>query len=98
MSKTALLDILPGERRKTLMHQEDGKTYVESRQDVEHIVEAAKIICDQPPGKDFRHVGFVPDAVLNAAFAEGWFHDKAKWKRWLNDPANRDFRTHGGAL
>lgn len=98
MSKAALLDFLPDERRKLIYHEQDGKTFVESRQDVSHIIAAAKIISDVPPGKDFRHAAFVPKSVLDQAFNEGWFHDKAAWKRWANDPANAEFRTWKGRL
>lgn len=98
MSKSALLEITPDSRRKLVYHEEDGKTFVETRQDVSGIIAAAKIIADQPPGKDFRHAAFVPDAVLNRAFNEGWFHDPQAWKRWANDPANECYRTWKGRL
>jgi hypothetical protein len=96
MSKSGLLDRI--DRRVTILHEEDGKQFIESRQDVTHIVAAAKIMADEPPGKDFKHVAFVPDAVLNEAFNAGWFHDPKAWKRWLNDPDNRDYRTGGGRI
>jgi len=98
MSKARLLDILPGSRRKTILHEEDGKQWIESRQDVEHIVEAAKIIAEEAPGKDFRHAAYIPESELNRAFTEGWFHDPAAWKRWANDPANREYRTWKGRM
>lgn len=94
----ALLDADEGSRRLTIYHEVGDKKFIESRQDVTHIVEAAKILAEQPPGKDFRHVGFIPETVLNQAFTEGWFGDKAKWKAWFNDPANSDFRTWKGRL
>lgn len=98
MSKSALLDLAPDSRRKLIYHEEDGKTFVETRQDVSGIIAAAKILADEPPGKDFRHAAFVPDAVLNQAFNEGWFHDPQAWKRWANDPANECYRTWKGRL
>lgn len=98
MSKSALLDMVPDARRKTIYHEEDGRNYIETRQDVASIIKAASIIADEPPGKDFRHIGFIPDAVLNEAFVGGWFHDKAAWKRWLNDPANAAYRTWKGRV
>lgn len=98
MAKSGLLDRIDSSNRVTIHHEEDGKHFVESRQDVTHILAAAKIIADQPPGKDFRHVAFVPETVLNASFTEGWFDDPKAWKRWLNDPDNRDFRTGGGRV
>lgn len=96
MSKSALLDFFG--TRQTIHHEEDGKTYLESRQEVSHIVEAAKIMADEKPGRDFRHAAFVPETVINQAFQEGWFHDKAKWKRWLNDPVNDCYRTWKGRV
>lgn len=98
MGKSALLEAIGDSRRITVYHEEDGKKYVESRQDVEPIIEAAKIIADQPPGKDFRHAAFIPETVLNQAMLEGWFHDPKAWKRWANDPANAAYRTWKGRL
>lgn len=98
MSKAALLDILPDARRKTIFHEEDGKTYVESRQEVSHIVQAARILADEVPDKDFRHAAYIPDAVWNKAVVEGWLHDPQAWKRWANDPANDCYRTWKGRL
>lgn len=93
MSKSALLgvyaDLAP---RKVIYHQQDGKTFVETRQECSAIVESAKHIVEtERPGADFKFVCHVPDAVLNQAFTEGWFHDKAAWKRWVADPDNRAF-------
>lgn len=98
MSKKALLDALPDARRKTILHEQDGRAWIESRQDVTHIIAAAKIVADEAPGRDFRHAAFIPESELNRAFTEGWFHDPKAWKRWANDPANRDYRTWKGHL
>lgn len=96
--KSALLDFLPAERRKTVFHKEDGKIHIETRQDVSHIVEAAKIMADETPGKDFRHAAFIPEEVINQAFSQGWFHDPKAWKKWANDPQNECYRTWKGRL
>lgn len=85
MAKRGLLDIVPEARRKTLAHLEDGVWRVESRQDCEHIVKAAKILADEPPGKDFRHVGFIPEADMNRMFVEGSFHDPKAIEKFLKD-------------
>jgi len=98
MAKKQILNAIPEARRVTIMHEQDGKHFVETKQDCAHIIEAAKILADEPPGKDFRHAAFIPEEVLNQAFLEGWFHDKAKWKAWANDPANEGFRTWKGRL
>ena len=84
--------------RVTILHDEDGKHLIESRQDVEHIVKAAKIIADETPGKDFRHAAYIPETEMNRAFLEGWFHDPKAWKKWANDPANSCYRTWAGRL
>lgn len=98
MSKSALLDLVPEARRKLVWHEEGGRHFFETRQDVEPIVAAARIVADAPPGQDFRHAAYIPDVVLEQAFREGWFHDAGAWKRWANDPANAAFRTWKGRL
>lgn len=98
MSKSRLLDSIPEARRKTILHEIDGRKFIETRQDVEHIVAAARIISDEPPDKDFRHAAYIPETELNRAFVEGWFHDVQAWKRWANDPANDCYRTWKGRL
>lgn len=98
MSKQALLDLLPDAKKKLIYHEEDSKTFIETRQDVTHIIEAAKIMADEKPGKDFRHAAYIPEAVMDRAFNEGWFHDPKAWKRWANDPANAQYRTWNGRL
>ena len=86
------------QRRKVIMHEEDGKHYAETRQDVDHIIQAAKDMwCDNPP-KDFRRVAFIPDTVITQAFNEGWFHDETKWKQWANNSANAHLRTTKGTI
>lgn len=87
MSKSALLDLVPEERRKIIYHEEDGKTYSEIRQDIDPIVQAAKDMwCDNPP-LDMRRVALIPKAVLDRAFLEGWFHDENAWRKWANGEA-----------
>jgi hypothetical protein len=98
MSKTALLDMIPQDRHKTLYHEEDNLRVIETRQDVAPIIQRAKEMwCDNPP-LDFRRVALIPKAVLDQSFIEGWFDDETAWKRWANDPANRDFRTCKGTI
>lgn len=98
MSKSALLDMLPDSRRQTIYHEEDNLRFIESRQDVSHIIKAAKEMwCDKPP-LDMRRVALIPETVLNQSFTEGWFDDPAAWKKWANDPANRDYRTCAGTI
>lgn len=85
--------------KKVLYHElDDGVVAIETRQDCSHLVELARVASDIPPDREFRLVGYVPDAVMDAAFNEGWFHDKKKWKQWLNDPDNAAFRVWKGKV
>lgn len=93
MAKKALLDAVVDARRKTIYAEEDGRTFIDSRQDCEHIVEAAKVLSRETPGKDFRLVGFIPETVLNQAFVEGWADDPRAIRKWLAD--NPHFKVHG---
>lgn len=93
MSKSALLDFIPEARRKVIYHEEDGKTYIETRQECSQIVEAAKILADEPPdpATGLRFICAIPDAVWNDACVNGWLHDKARWRQWAKDRDNRAF-------
>lgn len=98
MSLSALFDMVPESRRKTVWHEEDGQIYIETKQDVAPVVQAAKDMwCDNPP-LEMRRVALIPEEVLNQAFNEGWFHDEAAWKKWANNPANACFRTTKGTI
>lgn len=94
----AILDAHDASGRYSIYHEADGKTHIETRQKVDHILKAAEILSDQPPGKDFRHVGFIPDTVLNQWMIDGTFNDPATIKAWLNNPDNRAFRTWKGRV
>lgn len=98
MSISALLDFVPAERRYVRYSVEDGKAYVEHRQDVAPVIRAASILSEGKPGKDFTRVALIPKDVLNRAFLEGWFHDETAWKRWANASENQCFRTTKGTI
>ena len=99
MAKRAVLDIDPFTRRKITYAEEDGVKYIETKQDCEGIVAAAKAMSELPHNdKSFKPVALIPDEVLNRAMLEGWFHDKAKWRQWVNDPDNARFRITAGRL
>lgn len=71
---------------------------VKTFENCEPIIEKAKMLSEMSPGKEFRHAAIIPKHVLDKSMREGWFHDKAKWKAWANDPANKAFRTWPGRL
>lgn len=75
-----------------------GGYVIETVYEVEPILERAKMLSEETPGKDFRHAAVIPAHVMDKAMREGWVNDKQKWKDWANDPANRCFRTWPGQL
>jgi hypothetical protein len=93
MPRSKILTLDADKRKKVIYHEEDGKTYAETRQDAAHIVEAAKILAEEPPDphSGWRFIGFLPDTVLDQAINEGWIHDKKKIRQWLTDRDNRAF-------
>lgn len=98
MAKSTLLSVDPEKQKKVILHEEDGKHFIETKEDVEALIEGAKIQSEMPHDKDMYAVAVIPDSVLNDSFVNGWFHDTAKWKQWANDPSNRDFRIRGGQI
>ena len=83
--KNRILDAIAGENRAILMHQEDGKTYIESRQDCEPIIEFVKDKARMPEDKDFKYIGELPKAVVDQAIVEGWIDDDKRIRRWFAD-------------
>ena len=84
--KRAVLDQNVDDRRVTYMHQEDGRTYFAGSQDVEPIIEWTKQRAQQGDvDKDYKFVATIPQETLNQAMIEGWFHDEAAWRRWMQD-------------
>jgi|TARA_R110000751_G_scaffold26074_2_gene70102 hypothetical protein len=51
-----------------------------------------------PLHTDLRLAAIIPQDVVERSFTEGWFHDRAAWKAWANDPQHRDLRVWGGEL
>lgn len=95
----ATLEFDPVRMRRTSYVEEGDDRYIVTEQDCGGIVAAAKAMSELPHNdKSMKPVAFIPDEVLNRAMLEGWFHDKAKWRAWANDPDNRDFRITQGRL
>lgn len=61
-------------------------------------LERTKELREGPVGKEWRHVACVPNIVMHQAIQEGWDKDKAAWRKWLNDPDNKYFRTWPGRI
>jgi ribosomal protein S2 len=99
VANKALLDFDPLTGRKITYVEEDGKSYIETKQDCSSIIDAAKQLSELPHNdKSLKPVALIPEEVLNQAILEGWFHDKAKWRAWANNPDNKLFRITQGRL
>lgn len=98
MAKTALFSANDAGSRHTLFHEEDGKTYFQTFQNVDPVISAVQILREKTPDKDLRHVAEIPMAVWAQSIQEGWENDPVAWKRWANDPANECFRVWPGKI
>tara|TARA_B100001057_G_scaffold394187_1_gene403301 strand:+ start:3480 stop:3773 length:294 start_codon:yes stop_codon:yes gene_type:complete len=78
---------------------EDNKNIYHTSQNVQPVLDHVKRIKETTVlSKELRHVAEVPMVIYQQAMREGWVNDKAKWKRWLNDPDNKLFRTWPGKV
>ena len=94
--------------KKTYMHFSGDETHVVTEQKVDHILEQNKRQANDWKygnllGNTQRHqqkVAEIPAALyydlVNKLGAPK--HNMAAWKRWLNNPENRFFRTTGGSV
>lgn len=96
MAKRTLIDAKTGSTSEFIT--EDDKIIYHTKQDIQPVIEHCKALAENKPGKDFRHVAEVPMVIYQKAMREGWVKDKAKWKKWLNDPDNKVFRTWQGKV
>tara|TARA_R100000734_G_scaffold10909_1_gene8202 strand:+ start:3548 stop:3838 length:291 start_codon:yes stop_codon:yes gene_type:complete len=96
MAKRTLIDSKTGSTSEFIT--EDDKIIYHTKQDIQPVIEHCKALAENKPGKDFRHVAEVPMVIYQKAMREGWVKDKAKWKKWLNDPDNKVFRTWQGKV
>ena len=83
---------------RTELITEDETIKAVTTQDVSKTLEYVKNLGDNAPGKDFRHVAEVPMVVYEKAVQEGWANDQSAWKKWLNSPENKPFRTWQGKI
>jgi len=81
-----------------LDNNSDTAYHVHTQQNIQPVLEHVKMLSDNKPGKDLRHVAEVPIIIYNKAVREGWVNDRAAWKKWLNDPDNKLFRTWKGKV
>jgi hypothetical protein len=97
MADSVIFSLSEANRKKTIYSEEDGKSYWETRQDVDPIIQHASEVHDHVvPSRELRHAAFIPMIVLDQSMREKW--EPKDWKKWANDPANECFRTWKGRL
>ena len=80
--------------------KDNGEYAIENVQDVSAIVDQNKRQLNDTSGKfgDVAKVASIPLSVYYELKKQGIVDDPVAFKRWLNDPDNRAFRTRGGSL
>lgn len=96
-----------GIRRQVAHDDGEGGLVVQTEQDVTQIVEANKAEYNAldygARWGDFTRVASIPFTVIDALNKQGIMQgfevkDAPAFKRWLNDPENRFFRTRPGVV
>ena len=82
--------------------EETGTNYLEQVQDVTDIVEENKALYNLSDGVprfgDGKRVASIPMVIYMELQRQGITKDPVAFKRWLNDPDNRCFRTLPGVV
>lgn len=92
----------PFTKSDTRFHADGDEFVVESRQDVEPVIERNKRAFRNADrsyrDRDFHHVASIPTVVWFRLKKEGIADDPKRLKAWLNDRDNRLFRTKPGVV
>lgn len=102
--RTRPLSLDPATLTRTLWHEDhDGIITVETEQDVEAVVEDAKIrynlFDERSPWKgDMHKVASIPMPMLMDLQRQGIIDDPKRFAAWLNDRDNEAFRTRPGRV
>lgn len=87
---------------QTLWHDLDGAVVLENRQDAAPVTEAARaafaLVDERARFGEFTRVASIPLVTYFDLVKRGITKDRAAFKRWLNDPDNRHFRTRPGRI
>lgn len=102
MSGQALLDYDPVAKSATRWHEEGDDVIIENVQDVQTLVDQNKALYAQSHASDpygeFDRVASLPLTVYWDLQERGILDDEEAFRKWLNDPANRHFRTRPGKI
>lgn len=96
------MDTDPVAKTKSVIHEEGGDIIVENVSDVEDIVELNKASFNQTKRHDsygeMEQVASIPMVIFMDLQARGVLDDEKAFRKWLNDPDNRAFRTRPGKV
>lgn len=80
----------------------DDRIIIGEHQDVTEIIEANKRQLNETdkhqPYGEWSKVASIPMTLYYQLKREGVLDDPPRFKKWLNDPDNRFFRTRGGRV
>ena len=80
----------------------DDKIIISETQDVTNIIEmnkrSANEIDKHQPYGEWSKVASIPLTLYYDLKRQGIVDDPARFKKWLNDPDNKFFRTRGGRV
>lgn len=80
--------------------EENSDTRIVAHQDVTPIIEQNKKICNDTPNKfgEGVRVASIPLVVFQDLVKKGITRDQNEFRKWLNAPENKFFRTHPGKV
>lgn len=88
--------------KTSLIRDVDG-VYVVTERDLTDVVEVNKRLVGEKQNlrgtqRHWVHLANIPNEILYSLMLKfgHWKHNQEAWKRWLNDPDNRAFRTWQG--
>jgi len=99
-----LLDYIPETLTSETFHLDEmeDKVVLSTEQDVTQIIEENKalqnLVTSIDRWGDMRRVAQVPLSLYLDLYKKGITRDEKAFKRWLNDPDNRLFRTSPGVI
>lgn len=101
MSRTLHYDQISGKHQRFHYEEATGTFVIEDVIDVESVLRDNLLIEEQQkPGwaGDMHHVASIDPVTVQGLMKSGVWYDDAALKKWLNDPANRKFRSKKGRL
>jgi len=82
------------------LHEEDDKLILNVKEDVEPLVKQNLEAIKEAQGfkRTFTSVAQIPASIYYTPWFQRIRRDPKAYRKWLNDPDNRAFRTHPGRM